>query len=123
MTSRFRSIVAFCIACLLCVPTVSAQTGTWVAHEEEWEDYLIISEHRLLVLRIDDRGKCLGAPLPITIEDSTLKRDGGSNWPFRVHERDDRPDRLRVQLPDTIRTFERTLFEPVRYCSKPKEQV
>jgi len=123
MRTFVRTTIVCCIACLLCVPTVSAQTGTWVAHSEEWKDYLIIKENKLLVLRITDRGDCFGAPLPITIEDSTLKRDGGANWPFTLNERTEGPDRLRVQLPDTTRTFVRTLFEPVRYCSKPNEKI
>jgi len=108
-------LLAIVVGMLVSALDTHAQTGTWVAHEEDWRDYVVLSEDVLMVVRIDDRGECMGAPMSIRMEGDTLRRRRGADWHLKV--RRGQPDSLVVTTPNFRRAFERTLYNPVKRCT------
>jgi hypothetical protein len=118
---RWWILAAIVLGMLVTALDAHAQTGTWVAEEEEWRDYLILSEDVLILVRIDERGKCVGAPMPVTIEGDTLRRQKGEDWHLKVKR--GKPDTLRVTAPSFEREFARTLYNPIERCSQDDSEI
>jgi len=118
---KWAVLAALLIGVLAGVLDARAQTGTWAAQEEAWTDYIVIEPPMLLVIRIDDEGRCLGAPMPTTLEGDTLRRKKGRNW--RVTVQRGKPDTLTVTMPDTSRRFLRTLYDPVARCTEEGSKI
>jgi hypothetical protein len=118
---RWWILAAIVLGMLVTALDAHAQTGTWVAEEEEWRDYLILSEDALILVRIDERGKCVGAPMPIKMDGDTLRRKKGADWHLSVKR--GKPDTLTVTAPSFEREFARTLYNPIERCSQDDSEI
>jgi len=118
---RWWILAAIILGMLVGALDARAQTGTWVAEEEEWRDYLILSEDVLILVRIDEKGDCLGAPMTVTIEGDTLQRQKGANWHLSVQR--GKPDTLRVTAPSFEREFARSLYNPIKLCAQDDNEI
>jgi len=118
---RWWLFAALVLGLLTAALDAHAQTGTWAAQEQGWTDYIVIEPPILLVVRIDDQGRCLGAPMPTKLEGDTLRRERGADW--RVTVRRGEPDTLTVTMADTSRRFLRTLYDPVARCTDEGNKI